>query len=464
MPPATRRKPISPARQCAFTVLLRVFEQGAYADRAFAAQARALDPRDRALAMQLSYGAVQRRGTLDHVAQRLLNRPLGDIEPPVRAALALGLFQVLYLGGVAAHAAVHESVELAKRVRPAAAGLVNAVLRRATAEGPAILADLHDRDPDAAAVLYSVPAWLARRWWRELGAETARQLLRHVNEPAESVLRVNTLVATPHDALAALAVPAVPAAGVPEGLVLEGGFDAHGSEAWRRGAIMPQSRGSMLVARTLAPVPGDRVLDLCAAPGAKTTQLAALMGDRGTVTAVERHRGRAQALQRTCARMHASCVRVEVADAASHRRDTGFDRVLVDPPCSGLGTLQSRPDLRWRAGPKQIEQLAALQSRILEAAAAATGAGGVLVYSVCTISCAEGQRVVDQFLREHRDFEAGDLGCAHPQWADAAVGPYLQLLPHREGTDGFFIARLERLPGLRADRASAVREGLRGPR
>jgi 16S rRNA (cytosine967-C5)-methyltransferase len=449
MPTATRRKPIAPARQCAFTVLRRVFEQGAYADRAFAGEARGLEPRDRALAMQLSYGAVQRRGTLDHVAQRLLNRPLADVEPPVQAALALGLFQVLYLGGVADHAAVHESVELAKRARPAAAGLVNAVLRRATAEGPAVLAELHDRDPQAAALLHSVPGWLTRLWWQELGAETARQLLRRINEPAESALRVNTLVTTPEDAVAALGVPAAPAAGLPEGLVLEGAFDAHGSQAWRRGAIMPQSRGSMLVARALAPAPGDRVLDLCAAPGAKTTQLAALMGDRGMVSAVERHGGRAQALRRTCERMRASCVHVEVADAARHRGEVGFDRVLVDPPCSGLGTLQSRPDLRWRTSPEKVEQLAALQGRILEAAAAATAAGGALVYSVCTISPTEGARVIDRFLRDHRDFEARHLGAAHPQWADAGVGPYLQLLPHRERTDGFFIAWLERLRGPR---------------
>jgi 16S rRNA (cytosine967-C5)-methyltransferase len=445
VPAATRLRPISPARECAFTVLRRVFEQGAYADRAFAAQARELPVRDRALAMQLSFGAVQRRATLDHVAQRLLNRPLGEIEPPVLAALRLGLFQLLYLGGVADHAAVHESVELAKRARPAAAGLVNAVLRRATTDGPAILAELHDRDPEAAAVLHSVPGWLARRWWRELGAQTTRQLLARINEPAESALRVNTLVVGADEALAALPVAAAPAAGLPEGLVFEGAFDAHGSEPWRHGAIMPQSRGSMLVARALAPVAGERVLDLCAAPGAKTTHLAALMQDRGTVVAVERHRGRAQALQRTCARMHTSCVRVQVADAASDRGDPGFDRVLVDPPCSGLGTLQSRPDLRWRASPERIEQLAELQARMLGAAAAATAPGGVLVYSVCTISCAEGESVIERFLRDHPDFEASDLGSVHPQWADARLGPYLQLLPHRERTDGFFIARLERL-------------------
>jgi 16S rRNA (cytosine967-C5)-methyltransferase len=445
VPSATRRKQISPARACAFLVLRRVFEQGAYADRAFAAQARSLQPRDRALAMALSYGAVQRRGTLDHVAGRLLTRPIDGLDPPVLAALRLGLFQLLYLGGVADHAAVDESVELAKRARPAAAGLVNAVLRRATTEGRTILAELHDRDPDAAAVRHSVPVWLARRWWQELGADCARRLLTRINEPAESALRVNTLVASVAETVESLEVPARPAQGLPEALIVQGAFDAYGSEAWSRGAIMPQSRASMLVARVLAPVAGERVLDMCAAPGAKTTHLAALMGDRGTVLAVERHRGRAEALQRTCARMHASSVTVDVADASALPDQAGFDRVLVDPPCSGLGTLQSRPDLRWRVTPEAIEQLAAVQRKILDAAAAATRPGGALVYSVCTISRPEGESQVERFLRDHPEFAAADIASDHPDWTAARVGHCLQLRPDRDETDGFFIARLNRL-------------------
>src|SRR5207302_1923127 len=162
----------------AYRVLRRVFEDGAYADRALAAEARTLDPRDRALAMALSYGAVQRRATLDHVAQRLSNRPPKRLEPPVLAALELGLFQLLYLSGITDYAAVDESVELVKRIRPGAAGLVNAVLRRAAGEGRAILEELDDDEPSGAATLHLVPGWLARRWWQELGAHGARQLLR----------------------------------------------------------------------------------------------------------------------------------------------------------------------------------------------------------------------------------------------------------------------------------------------
>jgi 16S rRNA (cytosine967-C5)-methyltransferase len=251
---------------------------------------------------------------------------------------------------------------------------------------------------------------------------------------------------------AALGVPAHPAPGLPDGLVVEAGFDAQGSDLWQQGAIMPQSRGSMLVARALAPVAGERVLDLCAAPGGKTTHIAALLENQGEVVAVERHPGRAAALQRTCARMRTSCVSVEVADAAewTSGADGGdFDRVLVDPPCSGLGTLQSRPDRRWRATHEAIEELAGLQSRILAAGAARVAPGGTLVYSVCTISRREGELVLDRFLREHPEFTAEDLAEQLPDWRQAAAGPHLQLLPSREKTDGFFIARCSRLRGPR---------------
>jgi 16S rRNA (cytosine967-C5)-methyltransferase len=179
----------------------------------------------------------------------------------------------------------------------------------------------------------------------------------------------------------------------------------------------------------LNPEPGERVLDLCAAPGAKATHLAALMKARGEVVAVERNPGRARSLEQTCNRMRASCVRVEIGDATAARTDGPFARVLLDPPCSGLGTLQSRPDIRWRASPEQIETLAQLQRGMLEAAAVATAAGSVIVYSVCTVSRAETVSVVDSFLHDHGAFELEES---------------FQLLPHRDRTDGFYVARLRR--------------------
>ena len=437
-----------PARACAFAVIRRVFEQGAYADRAFTAEAAGLDARDRALAMALAYGTVQRRDTLDHVAGRLLHGGVDALEPHVLAALRLGLFQILFMGGVADHAAVNESVELAKQGRGGGFRLVNAVLRRATREGQGILEALDDSTIAGAALRHSVPAWLVARWWEELGPPTTRSLLAGVNAPAESALRVNTLVAASPEVVARLGAATWPAPWLPEGLVVEEPFDAHASELWSEGAIMPQSRASMLVARVLDPRPGERVLDLCAAPGAKTTHLAALIGDEGAVVAVERHSGRASALERTARRMHAGCVRVEVGDAAAPRPDGGYQRVLVDPPCSGLGTLQSRPDIRWRASPEKVAELAGLQAEILRAGAAATGPGGVLVYSVCTISRAESEAVLDAFLVATPEFTADVLGDMYPDWRHPGDGRYLQSLPHRDLTDGFFIARLRRRQDL----------------
>jgi len=422
--------PVAPARACAFAVVTRVFEQGAYADRAFHGEAANLDPRDRSLAMALAYGTVQRARTLDHITAALCSRPVERLDPSVRDALRLGLFQIVMMDRVADHAAVNDSVELAKAGSRGGARLVNAVLRRATREGRSLLDALDDDTPANAAILHSVPDWLSEMWFAELGAGEARALLRTVNSAPESAIRVNTLRSTVADVLAQLQVPATAAPGIPEGLVLHGAFDAHGSELFERGAIMPQSRGSMAVARAVLAQPGQRVLDLCAAPGGKTTHLAALVGDESPeFVAVEVHTGRSQALARTCERMGARCVEVRCADGRERVAGGPFDRVLVDPPCSGLGTLQSRPDLRWQARRSEVAQLAAKQGRLLAAGASATAPGGMLVYSVCTISRAEGDGVLETFLSANPAFTLQER---------------VQLTPDRDGTDGFFIARLAR--------------------
>jgi 16S rRNA (cytosine967-C5)-methyltransferase len=436
---------VSPARACAFAVVRRVFEQDAYADRALSSEAAELSGRDRALAMQIAYGAVQRRLTLDHLAGGLVRRPLEALEPAVLAGLRIGLFQLLYLGGMPAHAAVDDTVELVKRHSPGGAGLVNAVLRRASRERENLRGSVSDdEEPAAAAVAHSIPGWLAELWWEELGPDAARSLLRQVNRPAETALRVNTLLASFEEVRSELPVPARPSPELPEGLVLEAPLDVPGSPLFREGKITPQSRASMLVARVLDPAPGDDVLDLCAAPGAKTTHLAALLEDRGRVVAIERHPGRARALAETCRRMSAGCVDVRAEDALALSAGAVFDRVLLDPPCSGLGTLQSRPDRRWRASREAIDELAGLQERLLAVAAAATRPGGSLVYSVCTISRCEGPDLIDAFLGRASEWDADDLGGRYPAWRAPDHPRYLQLLPHRDGTDGFFIARLSR--------------------
>jgi 16S rRNA (cytosine967-C5)-methyltransferase len=433
---------VSPARACAFAVVRRVFEDGAYADRALHGEARrhGLDPRDRALATRIAYGTVQRRATLDYAIAQLAGRPVGRLEPAVLAALRLGVLQLAFLDRVPAHAVVVESVELAKQASRRSAGIVNAVLRRAAREAPAIVAALPDATPAQAALKHSYPPWIAELWFDALGPGEARALMAAGNEPAEAAIRVNTLKTHQLE----LPVPTRPADDLPEGLVLDAPFDAFASPQWEQGLFMPQSRAAMAVARALDPQPGERILDLCAAPGGKTTHLAALVRNEGRVTAIERHEGRAKALQRTAVRMGATCVEVRTADATKPPETDHFDRALVDPPCSDLGTLAARPDVRWRKERGTLTTLAATQAQILDAAAAALRRGGVLVYSTCTISPTENEAAIAAFLERHVHFTPDELPSDLPVWNHPSVPGCLQTLPHRHGTDGFFIARLRR--------------------
>jgi 16S rRNA (cytosine967-C5)-methyltransferase len=422
-----------------------VFERSAYADRALHGEAERLhlDARDRALAMRLAYGVVQRRDTLDHVIETLAARPVAKLEPAVLAALQLGVLQLVFLNRIPAHAAVAESVELAKRESRGGAGLVNAVLRRAAREARAIVEALPEDTAAQAALKHSHPRWIAELWFDALGPEAARALMAAGNEPAEAAVRANTLRTTREQLAERLPVASRPADRLPEGLVLDEPFDAFSSPLWEAGLFMPQSRAAMAVARVLDPRPGEAVLDLCAAPGGKTTHLAALTANEGRVVAVERHPGRADALRRTTERMGATSVEVRTADAAAPQPET-FDRVLVDPPCSDLGTLAARPDARWRKHPQDVAELAEQQTAILDAAAGAVRPGGILVYSTCTISPAENEDRITAFLGQHADFALDDPPSDVPVWDHPTVPRLQQSLPHRDGTDGFFIARLRR--------------------
>jgi 16S rRNA (cytosine967-C5)-methyltransferase len=436
----------SEARACAYRVIRRVFEQDAYADRALHACAEGLSQRERSQAMRLSYGAIQRIGTLDPAIERLSARKLKTLDPPVLAALRLGLYELLYSEAPAQHAIVDDAVEIVKRARSRGHGLVNAVLRRAAREGTAVLGELDDSTPQAAAIAHSHPQWLAEMWWTQLGAKRARSLMAADNEPAQSALRVNTLRADPADVAAKLGLPQAGSrllgVDLPEALVLTQALDLRASELWRQGAVLAQSRAAMLVSRVLDPQPGERVLDLCAAPGGKTSHLCALMRGEGSILAVERHPGRARELRESLDRMGVSNVEVRRADAQTLAFEgQRFDRVLLDAPCSGLGTLQGHPDLRWRAGPRRISELARLQCKILGVAAEAVRAGGTLVYSTCTISIAENERQIEHFLDSHADFASEP---AAPAAAKPGLSPYLSTLPDRDHTAGFFIAKLRR--------------------
>jgi 16S rRNA (cytosine967-C5)-methyltransferase len=389
-----------------------VFEDGAYADRAFRSAAEKLQGRERAFAMQLAYGTVQRVRPLDHGIEAFSRRTVQELDPPVLAALRLGAYQLAFMSGVPAHAAVDETVELVRASGlERAVGFANAVMRRLADGLEELIRSLPEDTPAAAALKHSYPEWVAATWWREHGPRTALALMAAQNAPLPTVVRVSAL--RPSELRPGpLEVEQVP----PEWL--------------ERGIVWPQSVGSQLVARAVGANSGERVLDLCAAPGGKATQLAETAAE---VVAVEVHAGRARELAETAARLGADNLRVLCADALGLPADIGlFDRVLVDAPCSGLGVLASRPDLRWRAEP-----LPALQQRLLDVALARVKPGGTIVYSVCTISSAESQDVVDA-----AGVDVDDLGAIWPEYRHPTRPEFLLTLPHVHGTAGFFIARV----------------------
>jgi 16S rRNA (cytosine967-C5)-methyltransferase len=405
----------APARVAAFETVRRVFEDEAYADRAFRTAAAELDPRDRALAQRIAYGTIQRARALDHGIEALGRRPVRKLDPPVRAALRIGAYQLAELD-VPAHAAVHESVELVRSAGlERAVAFTNAVLRRLAEGLRELLAGLPEATPREAALKLSYPDWVAETWWRELGAAEALALMRAQNEPPETIVRRNrrkdgTVVGEPD-------------ADLPDALHV----DRVDETALAQGLVWPQSRGSQLAGLVVGSREGERVLDLCAAPGGKATQLA------GEVTAVEKHPGRARELEENCARLGATNVTVLNADALELPAELeGFDRALVDAPCSGLGVLAARPDLRWRA-----EALPELQLALVRAAAERVRAGGTVVYSVCTINAAENEAVVDA-----SGLEVEPLGTEWPRFRHPHRPELLLTLPHRHRTSGFFIARL----------------------
>jgi 16S rRNA (cytosine967-C5)-methyltransferase len=399
---------VSPARRVAYEVLLRVFEQDAYADRVFRTAAQDLDERERAFAQRLAYGAVQRRRTLDHAIDTLGKRPVRKLDPQVRAALRLGAYQLGYTD-TAPHAAANESVELVRRARlERAVPFTNAVMRR-LAEG---IRPLLDSMPDGA-LKESYPDWIAETFERDLGRDDALALMRAMNEPLETVVRL---------------VRGEPPIGA-ESTDVPGAFrvDRVDDLAVAEGRMWPQSRGSQLAGLVVGSQDGERVLDLCSAPGGKTSQL------RGEVTAVELDANRANELRANLATLGATSVTVVEADGTKLPQELqGFDRALVDAPCSGLGVLAQRPDLRWRAAP-----LPELQLALLRSAAERVRPGGTIVYAVCTMNADENEAVI-----EASGLDVEPLGEEWPQYAHPRLPQFLLTLPHVHGTSGFFIGRL----------------------
>jgi 16S rRNA (cytosine967-C5)-methyltransferase len=423
----------TPARRLAFQILGDVERGGpTLGDRLAAPEVDALDTRERAFLHELVLGTLRRRGQVDHALQAHVDRPFARLQPPVLTALRLGAYQVLRTR-VPAHAAVTESVELARTAAPRAAGFVNAVLRTLGREGP-------PAEPDAAAdprrwltTWGSLPEWLAQRWLERLGPVTAVARARALLDPPPVVFRPNPRVEGALEALRASGVD------VHEDVV-PGAFRASGSlpaPLVESAAVWVQDLGSQMVAQLAAGA--GRVLDACAAPGGKSTLIADQGGGAVTVFAGERSLRRARTLGGLVRRWGCPNVHVVVADARTPPFTAPFDVVLLDAPCSGLGTIGHNPDIRWRAQPADLPRHAARQDEMLAALAPLVRRGGRLVYSTCSSEPDENEQVVERFQARHPGFSVAPL----PSWAARfADGPWARTAPERHGGDAFFAAVL----------------------
>jgi 16S rRNA (cytosine967-C5)-methyltransferase len=423
----------SAARVAALATLRRVARGATLQDALDRIEARLGDARDRALVHELVLGTLRRRGWLDHAIARLCDRPLAKLEPAILEALRLGAYQLLFLR-VAAHAAVSESVELARAEAPRAAGFVNAVLRRLQREGP-------PAEPDAAAdplawltTAGSLPRWLAERWLAQIGPVRTVERARAALEPPPTFVRLNPRVSDAAERAAASGSTLQPTP-IPDCWRLEGGSPGRLAEA---GVLYIQDAGSQLVAR-LAEVRGVW-LDACAAPGGKSLSMADAAGEDGRVLSAEASRRRLGVLVRLAARWGARLWPV-AADALRPPFRSGFDGILLDAPCSGLGTLARNPDIRWRLAPADIPRHAERQRAMLESLAGLVRPGGQLVYATCSLEPEETRAVIGDVLDKDGRFVQAEL----PAWSQPfASDSRIELDPAARQGDGFFAVVLRR--------------------
>lgn len=439
----------SPAREAAVIVLARVDAGEAFANLLLQStlnRAR-LSEADAGLAYELVLGVLRHRARVDWTLAGALRHPLGRLTPRIRAVLRTGAYQLLFLPRIPTHAAVDEAVTLARRHgHVGTARLANAVLRRVASVGERPLPD--GPPAERLAVEHSHPRWLVERWLARFGAAGTAALCRANNTPALATVRINAERLRPEDAVRRLRDAGL----IVRPTVLAEGYYVDGPVGPRQamvaeGALTIQDLGAMVVTHLLDPQPGETVIDGAAAPGGKATHIAERMRGHGRVIACDIHPGKLQRLSRRVSVMGLQGIETHHQDARTLGRAFRHQahRLLLDAPCTGFGVLRRRPDIKWRAGPEDIPSLAALQWAMLDGAADALRPGGILVYSVCTTEEEEGPSVIAEFLRMHTDFVPDGELPLPASLADAQVGPgQVLLLPHRHGTDGFYIARLRR--------------------
>jgi 16S rRNA (cytosine967-C5)-methyltransferase len=435
-------------RLSALDLLVRLEIESLFLNREVDRAQRLLaDRRDRSLFLELVNGVLRRRLRLDAELESLLDRPFTALSPLAGNALRLGLYQLRFLDRVPVYAAVNESVHAVRRLgEPGAAALVNAVLRRAV-RGEQFSPPDFDVDPAGhLSVTGSHPRWLVERWLERWGPEDVRRLLEADNRRPPVTIRVNRLKTEPDDLFARFKEAGIevdPGRYSGEFLLLKPEGPVNSLPGYDSGLFGVQDEGAGMVAPILGPERGEVVVDLCAAPGGKTSQIAELMGDVGLVAAVDVNPARLQYVVSSATRLGLRSIRPMVADGRRLKLKA-VRRVLVDAPCSGTGVLAKRPDLRWRKEIEDIERLSDLQLELLRNGAELLPPGGVLVYSTCSLETEENQGVVQRFLAEHPQFRLEALTGFAP--ADSVrEGKYFFVTPHEHGVDGAFAVRMMRI-------------------
>jgi len=440
-------------RQLAVEILNRV-DRGAYAEPLVDKTLAGEDwdnIHDRSLLTEMVYGVLRMRGRLDWIIGFIYRGQLGKMDPGLKNIIRTGLYQILILDRIPDHAAVDESVRITEKMFPGRTGLVNAILRNTIRRSGDIAYPAFDKDPASHISIYhSHPIWLVKRWIAAFGTEETLKLCSANNEKAPLCIRINGIKATRESVMERLAQDGCE--------VRETAFSKDGIyiiniskpirelDAYKKGYFQVQDEASQLTSRIVDPQGGEGILDICSGVGGKTTHLAALMRNCGSILAIDIQEDKLKLLKKLSIRLGISILEIRKGDAT---KDLGrdfqnrFDRILIDAPCTGLGTLRRNPEIKWRIHPEDIKKITEIQKKILDRSHNYLKPGGILVYSTCTIMPEENEDIVNDFLSRNRDYKSIPIAGSIPGALVDASG-FFRTYPHRHGMDGFFAALLQR--------------------
>jgi 16S rRNA (cytosine967-C5)-methyltransferase len=434
------KKPKSTAREVALDVLIRIEQDHSYSNLLLnqMLQKADLDKQDAGLATEIVYGTIQRLHTIDYFLKRFVSKGLAKLDPWVRSLLRLSYYQMVYLDRVPDHAIVNEAVNLAKkRGHSGISGMVNGVLRNVIRQKDSLQLPAGLARVERIALTHSHPEWMVKRWIQQFGEARTEQICEANNKPPHVSIRTNTIKLTRNNLVALLndaGLEALPSQLASAGIVVKGGGNMALTPWYAEGLFSIQDESSMLVAETIGAHPGEKILDCCAAPGGKTTHIAETMKDQGEIWACDIHEHKQDLIREQAMRLGLASIRTLVSDARDlqgHFAAGSFDRILLDAPCSGLGVIRRKPDMKWSKREQDLDEVCLIQKELLEKIHPLLRKGGVLVYSTCTMEVNENEGMVRAFLENHPEFE----------WDQPKP---VEILPYEHMSDGFFIARLRK--------------------